>query len=148
MTRVCHESAATARLVTQPAPPARADPRCGGRCGPATRDIVSFLGSDTGQAFLAGTWAWLAVIVLLQILNSVLGEELLFRGLLLPRMTKQFRRWDWVANGVLFALYLHVPWVIPKAPLDTLIVASPSKRYWSALIDGDRVRVDRLGCRQ
>ncbi len=41
---------------------------------------------------------------------------------------------DWVANGVLFALYLHVPWVIPQAPLDTFIVAYPSKRYRSALI--------------
>jgi uncharacterized protein len=36
---------------------------------------------------------------------------------------------------VLFALYhLHVPWVIPQALLDTLIVAYPSKRYRSALI--------------
>ena len=41
---------------------------------------------------------------------------------------------DWVANGVLFALYLHVPRVIPQAPLDTFIVAYPSKRYRSALI--------------
>ena len=102
---------------------------------PATRDMALFLGSGTGQAFLSGNWAWLAVIVLLQIFNSVLGEELLFRGLLLPRMNKQFGRWDWVANGALFALYhLHVPWVIPQALLDTFILAYPSKRYRSALI--------------
>ena len=65
----------------------------------------------------------------------MLGEELLFRGLLLPRMNGRFGRWDWVANGVLFALYhLHVPWVIPQALLDTFILAYPSKRYRSALI--------------
>jgi uncharacterized protein len=102
---------------------------------PATRDMSLFLGSDSGQAFLSGNWVWLAIIVLLQVFNTVLGEELLFRGLLLPRMNGQFGRWDWVANGVLFALYhLHVPWVIPQALLDTLIVAYPSKRYRSALI--------------
>jgi membrane protease YdiL (CAAX protease family) len=67
--------------------------------------------------------------------NSVLGEELLFRGFLLPRMNGAFGRGDWLANGVLFAGYhLHVPWVIPAGLLDTFILAYPSKRYRSALI--------------
>jgi membrane protease YdiL (CAAX protease family) len=53
------------------------------------------------------------------VFNTVLGEELLFRGLLLPRMQGAFGRGDWVANGVLFAVYhLHVPWVI----IPTLVV--------------------------
>jgi membrane protease YdiL (CAAX protease family) len=70
------------------------------------------------------------------VFNTVLGEELLFRGLLLPRMKGAFGRWDWVANGVLFALYhLHVPWVIPQTLLvDTFAEAYPSRRYRSALI--------------
>src|SRR3954451_16580555 len=102
---------------------------------PATRDMGLFLGSHAGQHFLSGNWVWLLVIVVLEIFNTVLGEELLFRGLLLPRMNGRFGRWDWAANGVLFALYhLHVPWVIPQALLDTFIVAYPSKRYRSALI--------------
>ena len=102
---------------------------------PASRDMALFLGSDSGRIFLSGNWAWLAIIVLLQLFNTVLGEELLFRGLLLPRMNGRFGRWDWVANGVLFAVYhLHEPWVIPQALLDTFIVAYPSKRYRSALI--------------
>jgi membrane protease YdiL (CAAX protease family) len=71
----------------------------------------------------------------LQIFNTVLGEELLFRGLLLPRMNGVFRRGDWFANGILFAAYhLHVPWAIPATLLDTFIIAYPSKRYRSALI--------------
>ena len=58
-----------------------------------------------------------------------------FRGYLLPRMNGVFGRRDWVANGVLFAVYhLHVPWAIPATLLDTFIVAYPSKRYRSALI--------------
>jgi uncharacterized protein len=102
---------------------------------PPTRDMGLFLQSTAGQTFLSSNWGWLAIILALQILNTVLGEELLFRGLLLPRMHGTFGRWDWVANGVLFALYhLHVPWVIPQTLLDSFLTAYPSKRYRSALI--------------
>jgi membrane protease YdiL (CAAX protease family) len=103
---------------------------------PATRDLALFLGSDVGHGFLSGNWSWLGIILALQVFNTVLGEELLFRGLLLPRMRGTFGRWDWLANGVLFAVYhLHEPWVIPQTLLvDTLAVAFPSARYRSALI--------------
>jgi membrane protease YdiL (CAAX protease family) len=103
---------------------------------PATRDLGLFLDSPAGQAFLSGNWIWLAVLIAMFLLNTVLGEELLFRGLLLPRMQGAFGRWDWAANGVLFALYhLHVPWVIPQTLLvDTFAVAYPSRRYRSALL--------------
>jgi membrane protease YdiL (CAAX protease family) len=102
---------------------------------PATRDLGLFLGSHAGQSFLAGNWAWLAIIVALQLFNTVLGEELLFRGLLLPRMAGVFGRRDWAANGVLFAAYhLHAPWVIPQTLVDTFVVAYPSRRYRSSLI--------------
>ncbi|MGH3986011.1 MAG: lysostaphin resistance A-like protein [Actinomycetes bacterium] len=102
---------------------------------PANRDLGVFLGSDAGQTFLSGNWGWFAVIAAMLVFNSVLGEELLFRGLLLPRMQGAFGRWDWAANGVLFAAYhLHVPWAIPATLLDTFILAYPSRRYRSALI--------------
>jgi CAAX protease family protein len=32
-------------------------------------------------------------------LNTVLGEELLFRGYLLPRMNRTFGRFDWLVRG-------------------------------------------------
>ena len=103
---------------------------------PAARDLALFLGSDVGQGFLSGNWAWFGIIVALQVFNTVLGEELLFRGLLLPRMHGRFGRWDWLANGVLFAAYhLHEPWAIPQTLLvDTFAVAYPSARYRRALI--------------
>jgi uncharacterized protein len=102
---------------------------------PDSRDLGSFLGSDAAQSFLSGNWGWFAVMVVLWVFNSVLGEELLFRGFLLPRMNGTFGRGDWVANGVLFAAYhLHVPWSIPVNLLDMFIVSYPTKRYQSAWI--------------
>jgi uncharacterized protein len=102
---------------------------------PEDRDLGTFLDSDAGQSFLSGAWGWFALIVVAQIFNTVLGEELLFRGLLLPRMNGVFGRGDWAANGLLFAAYhLHVPWAIPATLLDTFIISYPSKRYRSALI--------------
>ena len=99
------------------------------------RDLGPFLQSHAGHLFLSGAWGWFAVIAVMQVFNTVLGEELLFRGLLLPRMNGVFGDRDWLANGVLFAAYhLHVPWAIPGALLDTFIIAYPSKRYRSALV--------------
>jgi uncharacterized protein len=103
--------------------------------GPAARDMASLLESDYGRSFFDGNWAWFGIIAVQLVFVSVLGEELLFRGLLLPRMNGVFGRGDWVANGVLFAVYhLHIPWAIPTALLDTLILAYPSKRYRSTWI--------------
>jgi uncharacterized protein len=102
---------------------------------PDNRDFATLLESDAGKAFLDGAWGWYGLLVVFWLFNTVLGEELLFRGFLLPRMNGAFGRGDWVANGVLFAGYhLHVPWVIPAGLLDTFILAYPSKRYRSAWI--------------
>src|ERR671912_2490673 len=101
----------------------------------ASHDFNVFLGSDAGQAFMSGNWVWFAVIVALFVFNTALGEELLFRGLLLPRMRGAFGRFDWVANGFLFAVYhLHEPWVIPSSLVDIFALSYPSRRYRSALI--------------
>jgi membrane protease YdiL (CAAX protease family) len=103
---------------------------------PTGHDSAAFAQSDPLAAFMSGNWVWFALLVVLVVFNTVLGEELLFRGLLLPRMQGVFGRGDWVANGVLFAFYhLHIPWVIPVNLLfDTFAEAYPSRRYRSALI--------------
>ena len=102
----------------------------------AGHDFAVFLESAAGREFFSGNWVWYAVEVVLVVFNTILGEGLLFRGLLLPRMKGAFGRWDWAANGFLFALYhLHMPWVIPETLLiDTFAMAYPSRRYRSALI--------------
>jgi membrane protease YdiL (CAAX protease family) len=104
--------------------------------GPEPRDFADFLDSDRGEAFFSGAWGWYAVIVVFVVFNTVLGEELLFRGLLLPRMRATFGRGDWVANGTLFALYhVHVPWVIPTTLVEGIFLeAYPSRRFQSALM--------------
>lgn len=102
---------------------------------PSNRDLSLFLESSAGQSFLSDNWVWPAVIVTMSLFNTALGEELLFRDLLLPRMSCAFGRWDWAINGVLFAIYhLHVPWVIPQALLGMFSLAYPSGRYHSAWI--------------
>jgi len=102
---------------------------------PASRDLGLFLGSDAGRTMLNGAWGWFALIAVMAVLNTVVGEELFFRGVLLPRMQGAFGRGDWVANGVLFALYhVHVPWMIPSVLMDTFVLAYPARRYRSSLL--------------
>ena len=101
--------------------------------GPSVRDFAEFATSDSGEEFFRGAWGWFAVVVVLAVFNTMLGEELLFRGLLLPRMRGVFGKGDFVANGVLFAVYhLHIPWVIPTTLLDIFALSYPARRFQSA----------------
>ena len=87
---------------------------------------------------LEGAWWFLALFVVYTAFNTILGEEFLFRGVLLPRMKGAFGRGSWVANGVLFGLYhLHQPWGIPHSILTGLLYAFPAYRYrstWLSII--------------
>jgi membrane protease YdiL (CAAX protease family) len=102
------------------------------------RDFAEFLGTASGREFFSGNWGWFAVVVVQLIFNTVLGEDLLFRGLLLPRMRGVFGRGDFVANGVLFGFYhLHTPWSIPAALADIILTAYPTRRWqsvWMSII--------------
>jgi uncharacterized protein len=102
---------------------------------PADRDFGVIMGSDGFQQFMRGSWLWFAVLVTMFVFNTVLGEELLFRGYLLPRMHGVFGERDWIANGLIFAAYhLHRFWGIPGILLDMVFVVYPTKRYRSAWI--------------
>lgn len=102
---------------------------------PASRDLGLFLSSDLGQSFLSGNWRWYAVMIVMFVFNTILGEELLFRGFLLPRMNGAFGRWDWVVNGLYFTAYhLHVPWALPGRLLSLVLLCYPAKRYRTALL--------------
>ena len=79
-----------------------------------------------------GAWELLALQVVLSIFNTFLGEEFLFRGLLLPKMNGLFGKADWIVNGILFGLYhLHQPWGLPGNILSGWLLAYPAKRYRS-----------------
>jgi membrane protease YdiL (CAAX protease family) len=85
-----------------------------------------------------GQWWLLGVIAVLIVFNFLLGEELIFRGILLPKMNGVFGKWDFIANGILFSTYhLHkiadwpstlvIDWIYPWA-------AKRFKSYWVAVI--------------
>ena len=84
------------------------------------------------QARWIGAWGFFALFVIQSLFSNFLGEEFLFRGVLLPRMKGVFGRWDWVANGVLFGVYhLHMPWSIPGNIVFGWLMAFVAKRYHS-----------------
>jgi membrane protease YdiL (CAAX protease family) len=89
-------------------------------------------------ARLEGAWWFFALFVIQAAFNTILGEEFLFRGVLLPKMEGVFGRFSWVANGVLFGLYhVHQPWGIPNSVITGLLYTYPAYRYrstWMAII--------------
>lgn len=85
-----------------------------------------------------GQWWILAVAVISFAFNYALGEELFFRGVLLPRMQGVFGRWDWLANAALFTLY-HTQklWTLPIVLLTALPFSWAARRYrtiWFAVV--------------
>jgi len=89
------------------------------------------LASAAAKARLVGAWDIFGLYVISALFNTVLGEELLFRGWLLPRMAGVCGRWDWLVNGVLFGLYhLHQPWGLPgNVVVGALCFAWPTRRF-------------------
>jgi len=104
---------------------------------PKGYDMSSMFTSEL-RAQMVGAWGLLGLFFVNALFNTVLGEEFLFRGVLLPKMEGVFGRWDWVANGVIFGFYhLHQPWVILSSVLTSLIYAFSAKRFrsnWMAVI--------------
>jgi len=100
---------------------------------PAGFDPGVVLGSKEIQAQLVGAWWFLGLFVINAVFNTILGEEFLFRGVLLPKMEGVFGKWDWVANGVLFGVYhLHQPWgILGSIVMGVFFYAFPAKRFKS-----------------
>lgn len=63
---------------------------------------------------LEGNFLFVFLYFVVGLLFNIFGEELYYRGFLLPRMRGVFGRWDWVANGVLFTLkHVYQRWLYP-----------------------------------
>ena len=106
---------------------------------PPSFALGTLLESPQVQAQLVGAWWFLGLILVMAVFNGFLGEELLFRGVLLPKMEGAFGKWDWVANGVLMGAYhWHQPWNIPSSiVIAILFFAFPAKRFrsnWMTII--------------
>jgi membrane protease YdiL (CAAX protease family) len=88
---------------------------------PALYSMTNYINSIEGRNEITGSWWILIIYVICAIFNTVLGEEFLFRGILLPRMNKVFKKFDWAVNGILFGLYhVHQPWGL----VSTIILSS------------------------
>jgi membrane protease YdiL (CAAX protease family) len=100
--------------------------------------MAAIFQSPEVMASLKGAWWFLAIFVVQAAFNTFLGEELLFRGILLPKMEGVFGKWSWAANGALHGAYhLHQPWGIVPSIISGFIYAFPSQRFrttWMGVI--------------
>jgi membrane protease YdiL (CAAX protease family) len=98
---------------------------------PQGYSLGGFLDTPEARAQWVGGWGLLALFLLSALFNTFLGEELLFRGLLLPRMAGYFGKGDWVMNGLLFGLYhLHQPWGILNSAIEGILLLALPSRYF------------------
>lgn len=94
---------------------------------PAYADIRELV-----AARFAAQWWLLGIAALSCLFNYLLGEALLFHGVLLPKMRGVFGRWAWLANGVLFGLYhVHLLPALPSIIVSNLAYSLPAHRYKS-----------------
>lgn len=98
---------------------------------PAGFSFGAALNEPAWKAHLVGAWGIWVLFVVQALFNTVLGEELLFRGILLPRMNGVFGKWDWVMNGLLFGLYhLHQPWMMFSGAVQGILLLALPSRYF------------------
>ena len=106
---------------------------------PSGYSMAAVFGSQEILNRLVGAWWFLGLYVVNAVFNTILGEEFLFRGVLLPKMEGAFGRWNWLANGVLHGFYhVHQPWGIAASVIScAFLYAFPSWRFrstWMGII--------------
>jgi len=57
---------------------------------------------------LKGQW-WIAVVYFIALIFNIVGEELWWRGYILPRQELAFGKWTWLIHGTLWGLF-HIFW--------------------------------------
>ncbi len=87
---------------------------------------------DTPEQWV-GAWYLLVLWAFQFVGNYLLGEEFLWRSVLLPKMEGVFGKWDWLANAILFgAAHWGKPWGIPSSIITGIFYTYPSRRFRSA----------------
>lgn len=85
-----------------------------------------------------GRWDLLGLALVSSLFNYVLGEALLFHGVLLPRMERAWGRWAWLGNGLLFTAYhVHKFWLAPGLLISCLCYSLPAQAFrstWLAVL--------------
>jgi membrane protease YdiL (CAAX protease family) len=63
---------------------------------------------------LEGNFGFVLLYLAIGLVFNIVGEEIYYRGYLLPRMRGVFGRADWVVNGILFTLkHVYQRWLYP-----------------------------------
>lgn len=106
---------------------------------PLTKHLPKYDLSALASKEYKGAWWILILFIITSVFNYLLGEEFMYRGILLPQMKGVFGKADWFFNGILFGLYhLHKPQVIVSTALYFgLVFALPSRIFtssWMAVI--------------
>jgi membrane protease YdiL (CAAX protease family) len=106
--------------------------------GPLPRDFPAAILTDRVRSYFDGNWGGFALLIAVTFLSPIV-EELLFRGLLLPRMRAVFGKADMVASSAAYTLYhLHQPWSMPASFIDGVLnLAYPTRRFqstWMGLV--------------
>lgn len=80
-----------------------------------------------------GRWDILGLALASSLFNYMLGEALLFHGVLLPRMEQAWGRWAWLGNGLLFTAYhVHKVWIMPGLLISCLCYSLPAQLFRSS----------------
>jgi membrane protease YdiL (CAAX protease family) len=100
--------------------------------GPLPRDLPRAILTDRVEHYFSGNWIGFGLMVL-NAFAAPIAEEMVFRGLLLPRTQAVFGRGNVIANSALFTLFhLHQPWGMPATLIDGAInQAYPTQRFGS-----------------
>lgn len=74
--------------------------------------------SSAADAFpdmaLQGNVLFVLLYSVVGLVFNIFGEELYYRGFMMPKMRRVFGSWDWVANGTLFTLkHVYQRWLFP-----------------------------------
>lgn len=86
---------------------------------------------------LKGQW-WIALIYLIFLLFNIVGEEIWWRGYILPRQELVFKKWTWFVHGALWGLF-HVFWkwnliILLPSCLALSFVVHKRKNTWIGII--------------
>jgi hypothetical protein len=109
--------------------------------------LTDFMGSlvSGGNAFLGiplhGNWGFLLYYLVFLFVCNILGEELWWRGYILPRQELAFGRNAWIANAVLWVLFhafyhwtLNRPFEMLPDALFLAFVCQKERNTWPGII--------------
>jgi len=99
---------------------------------PSFEPPASILIQSLASPEFIGAWYVVGIMLISALFNYLLGEELFFRGILLPKLNGVFGKWDWAVNGLLFGVYhVHKIELLPLLTIGSIFMSYLNRRYRS-----------------